>query len=70
MYPREYLFHRDGGVTWSLVFDAKSGLWHIEKNDEQAERIRMSLEEFERSPHGQELSRDYEKALTRAQDDA
>jgi hypothetical protein len=70
MYPKEYVFHRDGGVIWVLVFEAQSGLWHIEKRGERGERIQMSLEEFERSPHGRKLSREFEQALNRAQGDA
>ena len=70
MHPKEYVFHRDGGVAWSLVFNAKSGLWHIEKTGERGERIQMSLEEFERSSHGRRLSRELENALSQAQADA
>jgi hypothetical protein len=47
---KEYVFHRDSGVSWSLVFEAKFGQWHIEKRGERGERVQMSLEEFERSP--------------------
>jgi hypothetical protein len=67
---KEYVFHRDSGVTWSLVFEAKSGQWHIEKRGERGERVQMSLEEFERSPHGRKLSGAFEKALNQAQSDA
>lgn len=67
---KKYVFHQDSGVSWSLVFDAKSGLWHIEKKGERGERVQMSLEEFELSQHGRSLSWEFQKALNQAQGDA
>jgi len=70
MLPKRYEFHREGGVVWALVYDAKSGLWHIEKSGLRGERVQMSLAEFEDSQHGRELGGVYAKALRDAQLDA
>ena len=70
MLPRRYEFHREGGVVWALVFDVRTGLWHIEKSDPHGQRIQVSLAEFESSQHGRELSAEYAKALRDAQLDA
>jgi hypothetical protein len=70
MHSKRYAFHRADGVTWELVFEARSGLWHIEKIGARGERVQMSLDEFERSTHGRQLSQQYEEALRRAEGDA
>jgi hypothetical protein len=56
VFPRRYEFHREGGVSWSLVFDFRTGLWHIEKTGERGGAVRMSLDEFENRKHGRGLS--------------
>jgi hypothetical protein len=66
---RSYPFHRDGRITWSLVFDRVSGRWHIEKARLDGARVRLTLFEFETSEHGRQLSQPLAEAVREAEAD-
>jgi hypothetical protein len=68
MRNRRYEFQRGGGVIWTLVFDQKTGHWHVEKRA-AGDAVRMSLSEFEKSHFGQRFRPDLELALYKASDD-
>jgi hypothetical protein len=66
---RSYDFHRDGGITWALVFEPASGLWHVEKSHRRGTCVRLTLPEFENSEHGRQLGEQLARAVREAEAD-
>jgi len=52
---RRYPIHSHADVTWTLVFEASSGHWYVEKAGPQKARLRYTPEELENSEKGRLL---------------
>jgi len=70
MRPRRYFIHKYKRVTWTLVYDAGRGRWHVEKKGPERESALLSIEAFERSDSGKQLGDALSTALKAAQYDA
>jgi len=65
---RRYLIHSDQFVTCTLVYNA-DGTWHVEKSGAAGERVRLTLQEFEKGETGARLAPQLAAAIAQAQED-
>lgn len=67
---RRYIIHADRSATWALVSTAGICRWYVEKLCQGRAIERVSLEDFEASDTGRDLSRKLSATLMDAQQDA